>query len=164
MSNPTDDLTDRQRDVLRLHTEGKNPTEIGKALDITSQAVHGHFRRLREKGLIAGDVGPKPAARKPRGEAGLVRGGTNATITPETAIRAAIELIEAQQAGLRDRLEEIGEERAALKLEEQGIHDALETLESMRPAQVEPPSPEPKPAAKAKAKAAAKPEPEPATA
>jgi DNA-binding CsgD family transcriptional regulator len=42
-----DELTERQRDVLRLVREGKNPTEIGKELEISSQGVHGHLRRLR---------------------------------------------------------------------------------------------------------------------
>jgi DNA-binding CsgD family transcriptional regulator len=41
------DLTERQRDVLRLVREGKSPTEIGKELSISSQGVHGHMRRLR---------------------------------------------------------------------------------------------------------------------
>jgi predicted ArsR family transcriptional regulator len=54
-------LTERQADVLRLYREGKSPTEIGKELDISSQGVHGHLRRLRAHGLIEGDT-PKPPA------------------------------------------------------------------------------------------------------
>jgi len=56
-----DDLTERQREVLRLHEEGKTPTEIGQTLGITSQNVHGHFKRLRRRGLMGPAGGPRAA-------------------------------------------------------------------------------------------------------
>lgn len=153
------ELTERQREVLALVREGKNPTEIGKALGISSQGVHGHLRRLRGHGLIpdeyAGGTGGKPAATRRPG----VRGGTNATITPETAIRAAIELIEAQMHGLQARLTDIAEERTGLDREEEEILVGLERLEAMRSAQAaQMKPPEHKPAAKAKPKPPAKPQ------
>lgn len=121
-----DDLTERQRDVLRLHTEGKNPTDIGRELNISSQAVHGHMKRLRGKGLIA-EENPKPTTSSPRRER-----GEPTTIDPHAAIMAAMESIQQQVAQLESRLEAIAQERVGLNDEEASIRQALNTLAAMQ--------------------------------
>jgi predicted ArsR family transcriptional regulator len=64
MASQDQALTERQQQVLKLTTEGKNPTEIGEALGISSQAVHGHFRRLRAHGLLNGGTSaPAPSSK-----------------------------------------------------------------------------------------------------
>jgi FixJ family two-component response regulator len=47
------ELTERQRDVLRLVREGKNPTEIGKELEISSQGVQRNELDRREEQIDA---------------------------------------------------------------------------------------------------------------
>src|SRR5688500_8847872 len=100
------DLTDRQRDVLELHRKGKNPTEIGKELGISSQGVHGHMRRLKQRGLIEDD-GPK-AGKKPK---------NGVTHDPSKALEAVQATINQQEQNLMDRLDEIAHEREQLDAE-----------------------------------------------
>lgn len=60
----TDNVSPRAAEVLALHKDGQNPTQIGQALGISSQAVHGHLRRLREKELLPPDPKAKTKAAK----------------------------------------------------------------------------------------------------
>lgn len=45
-------LTARQREVLDLLESGLNQRQVGLALEISRQAVHGIVRILRSKGLV----------------------------------------------------------------------------------------------------------------
>jgi predicted ArsR family transcriptional regulator len=122
-----DELTDRQREVLDLVNEGKNPTQIGAALGISSQGVHGHIRRLRGKGLIPEDYGaPRPAAapRKQR--------DSPTAVDPHAAIMAAMAGIQEQRRQLEARLEAITAERVGLDDEEAAVRAALNTLAAMQ--------------------------------
>lgn len=120
----TDDLTDRQKEVLELHNQGKNPTEIGNALAISSQAVHGHFRRLREKGLIPGDGPPRAAAAKRRPNA---RRGLDAAAAVDAVRQAA----EQQRDAIHGRQQEIDAEIASLNAERSELDGALQAIAGM---------------------------------
>jgi predicted ArsR family transcriptional regulator len=127
-----DELTERQRDVLRLVREGKNPTEIGKELEISSQGVHGHLRRLRTHGLIEeGQLATaKPAARKPRAAP-----ATNArpSFDPASTIRVVVQAIKEQRNELDRREEEIDAEIARLQDEKRAIGAARQELHKLTP-------------------------------
>ena len=131
---PTDEseLTDRQRDVLRLHRDGRNPTEIGKELGISSQGVHGHLRRLRGHGLIEdGAPAAKPAARK-RSANERHRGAASA-FDPAAAIAAVQQAITQQHTQLDDREAEIDAEIARLRDEKKAIAAARAELSKLTP-------------------------------
>jgi predicted ArsR family transcriptional regulator len=125
-----DELTDRQRDVLRLHREGKNPTEIGKELDISSQGVHGHLRRLRAHGLIeeleAAAPKSKRAPSKPR---------DGRSFDPADTIRTVVRTITAQLEELSTRETEIDAAIAQLRDEKKAIAKAREQLTTLMPAE-----------------------------
>lgn len=55
MESATATLPKRQQEVLEAHGRGLNPTQIGRELGITPQAVHGHLRKLKDRGLIEAD-------------------------------------------------------------------------------------------------------------
>lgn len=129
MSAPTtDDLTDRQRQVLELKREGKSTGEIKDALGISSQGVSGHLKRLRTKGLLPPEDEPsaRPATsvRKPR---------QRPAIDPAAAIMAAVEGVRQQRRELEGRLQEIEAERRSLDDEEAGVRAAIERLDAMIP-------------------------------
>jgi predicted ArsR family transcriptional regulator len=112
-----ENLTERQADVLRLTQEGKNPTDVGRELGISSQGVHGHLRRLRAKGLLP-DEEPRPRARRRNGR-------TPAPVDYLSAIRAAAERAERE---ILDRQAEIDAEIADLKREREALDGALEEV------------------------------------
>lgn len=132
----TEDLTDKQREVLALVQEGKTPTEIGKAMDISSQAVHGHFRRLREAGVMP-EASPKAAAgtaarRRTIGPAGPspITGRSLDT----TSVLNAVKLAAAQQRdALNARELEVDAQIEALKDEKKGIAEARKELDKLVP-------------------------------
>jgi predicted ArsR family transcriptional regulator len=109
-----ENLTERQADVLRLTQEGKNPTDVGRELGISSQGVHGHLRRLRAKGLLP-DEEPRPRARRRNGR-------TPAPVDYLSAIREAAERAERE---ILDRQAEIDAEIADLKREREALDGAL---------------------------------------
>jgi predicted transcriptional regulator len=121
MTTTDDGLTDRQRDVLRLHREGKSPTEIGKELGFTSQGVHGHLRRLRQKDLIEGTGRTKPVAPPNGGQ--------------PTSPAAALETVRSEERrerrGLVTRKEAIAEEIAALEREREEIDGVIAEIDAM---------------------------------
>jgi predicted transcriptional regulator len=121
------DLTERQRDVLRLVREGKSPTEIGKELSISSQGVHGHMRRLREHGLIPA---LKPTARKP---AAKPSAAPNERFDPAQSLRIVVGTITAQLDELDAREQAIDAEIAALNAEKQAIENARTELQKLVP-------------------------------
>lgn len=123
MADAIEQLTDRQRDVLRLHGEGKNPTEIGEALEISSQGVHGHLRRLRQKGLVE-DAGP---ARGPAAK----RRGNGRPITADDALEAVRATARAKRDELVGRKDEISVEIEALRTEAQKIDTTVAELDAM---------------------------------
>lgn len=115
-----DGLTEKQRQVLELHNEGKNPTEIAEALGISSQGVHGHFRRLRSKGLMPEEPGrrrPTPNGRHP--------------VSADDALEAVRETVRTQRQGLEDRKTAIATEIKALKTQDEEIDQALAALDAM---------------------------------
>jgi hypothetical protein len=125
-------LTDKQREVLELHNDGKSPTEIGKALGITSQAVHGHFRRLRASGLLPDTGAAKPAAAAKRPSRPAVPNGRQ-TFDPGSAI-TAVKLAAAQQRRELDaREQQIDGEIDALKAEKKAIGEARRELNKLVP-------------------------------
>lgn len=107
---PKDTPSPRAMEVLELHNAGKNPTEIGAALDISSQGVHGHLRRLRERGLIAGKAKAKDNARPEFSVA------TAFDEVRESIARQQREL-DTHMAGIDRELETIEERKQALKKE-----------------------------------------------
>jgi DNA-binding MarR family transcriptional regulator len=132
VTDDVSDLTDRQRDVLRLHQEGKNPTEIGAALGITSQAVHGHYRRLRARGLIEGDA--KPAAERRVTTARNARSrGPLAPFDPQDTVRVVVATITAQLDELNTRDEAVDAQIEALKVEKKAIAAARKELAALVP-------------------------------
>lgn len=60
----TKELTTRQREVLTMIEAKKSTGEIASALGITTQGVHGHMRRLRQRGLIPEASPRRTAVRK----------------------------------------------------------------------------------------------------
>ena len=118
-----DQLTDRQRDVLRLHREGKNPTEIGKALGISSQGVHGHLGRLRNHGLIADDA---PTAARTRSSSRRRVG--QPAFDPARALDAVRATVRAQEEAILARQAEIDEQIAALQAERGELDSPLAEL------------------------------------
>jgi predicted ArsR family transcriptional regulator len=121
-------LTERQADVLRLYREGKSPTEIGKELDISSQGVHGHLRRLRAHGLIEGDT-PKPPAAPRRARSNAVE-----PFDPADSIRAVVRTITAQLDALNAREADIDAEIARLQAEKKQIGATRKELDKLIPA------------------------------
>jgi predicted ArsR family transcriptional regulator len=107
------DLTKRQKDVLRLVREGKNPTEIGKELGISSQGVHGHMRRLRDRGLLPAADRAKPAGR-PRATANHKVSPTSALEAVRATVREQLEAIDARQAAIEREITALTEERDQL--------------------------------------------------
>lgn len=121
---PTDEstLSERQREVLALVREGKNPTEIGNALEITSQAVHGHLRRLRGHGLLADEpTAPGRAAARRRRE-------LNGRFDPDDALAAVRAAAERGIADAEARKVEIDVEIGRLKEEQAKLTDAVAEL------------------------------------
>jgi predicted ArsR family transcriptional regulator len=133
------ELTERKRDVLRLVREGKNPTEIGKELEISSQGVHGHLRRLRTHGLIEeGQLATaKPAARKPR--AAPATSNARPSFDPASTIRVVVQAINEQRNELDRREEQIDAEIARLQDEKRAIGAARKELHKLIPAGSEAP-------------------------
>lgn len=115
-----DGLTDRQRDVLRLHGEGKNPTDIGTELGISSQGVHGHLRRLRDKGLIEGTGRTTPVA-VPNGR----------PLSAADALEQVRQAAATQRQQLVDRKAAIASEITSLKTQDAEIDAALAELDAM---------------------------------
>jgi DNA-binding MarR family transcriptional regulator len=111
VASEDDDLTDRQRDVLRLYREAKSPTEIGRALQISSQGVHGHLRRLRQKGLIeplqrapratTAEAAPSDERARQRLAASLALKTVHETIAQQE------QLIDSRQAAIREQIAEL---------------------------------------------------------
>lgn len=118
-------LTARQADVLRLTREGKNPTQIGEELGISSQGVHGHLRRLREKDLV-----PAANERTPRRAAPRVLRSK-----PADAMAAVRATAAEQDRQLAARLDEIEGEQDALKAEKAAIVKTRKELEALLPAE-----------------------------
>jgi DNA-binding MarR family transcriptional regulator len=123
MPTPESELTERQRDVLRLHREGKNPTEIGRELDISSQGVHGHLRRLRGHGLIESEARPAAAKRRDARQA----------FDPASTIAAVQQAIAAQRAQLDSREAEIDGQIEQLRAEKRAIGEARKELDKLTP-------------------------------
>lgn len=130
MSEPTAtaDLTERQADVLRLTREGKSPTEIGRELEITSQGVHGHLRKLRELGLVEPLAAPKRAARRPTGARDVT-----VPFDPQDTIRAVVQEITDQLDALNAREQEVDATIADLKDEKRRIGLARTELQKLVP-------------------------------
>lgn len=126
------ELTERQQAVLRLHREGKGPTEIGRELDISSQAVHGHYRRLRAHGLIEETSPRVPATRQRPGSARPARNGAE-PFDPASTIRVVVQTITAQIGELNSREQEIDDEVERLKGEKKAIAKARAELEKLIP-------------------------------
>lgn len=129
------ELTDRQRDVLRLHREGLSPTAIGKALDISSQGVHGHLRRLRGHGLIESVRAPaEPAGEKHvTRAAGAKTRGPAAPFDPADTIRTVVRTITAQLEQLNTREAQIDEDIERLRAEKQQIAATRIELDKLIP-------------------------------
>jgi predicted ArsR family transcriptional regulator len=126
------DITDKQREVLSLVEEGKTPTEIGKAMDISSQAVHGHLRRLREAGVLP-PAAPKPVATTARRPAAPSVASSNARLDTHSVLNA-VKLAAAQQRdALNGREAAIDAQIETLKAEKKGIADARKELDKMVP-------------------------------
>jgi predicted transcriptional regulator len=123
-------ITTRQRDVLRLHQEGKNPTAIGKELGISSQGVHGHLRRLSAKGLIEGEAA---SAKRVTRAAGAKTSGPPAPFDPADTIRTVVRTITAQLEQLNTREAEIDEEIERLRGEKKKIAKARNELDKLIP-------------------------------
>jgi hypothetical protein len=126
-----DELTERQRDVLRLVREGKNPTEIGKELEISSQGVHGHLRRLRAHGLIEGDAAPATAAAPKPSRRPSARNAT--PFDPASTIRVVVQAIATQLSELDRREETVDAEIARLGDEKKAIGAARKELQNLVP-------------------------------
>jgi DNA-binding MarR family transcriptional regulator len=128
---PSDDelsrLTDKQREVLRLHNEGKNPTEIGKAMGTSSQAVHGHFRRLRAHGLIADEATPSRVA--------AARRRTTNGFDPGNALAAVIAAAEEGIAKAEQRKRDIDLLVMGLDEERRELDATIEELRKHLPAE-----------------------------
>lgn len=123
----TDGLSDRAQQVLALTKQGKNPTEIGTELGITSQGVHGHLRRLREKQLLPPD--PKAKAKAPKADNG------RPDFSVQTAfdeVRASIERqqrdLDAHMVDIDRELEQLEDRKKALKKERTDAEKAKERL------------------------------------
>lgn len=120
------DVSPRAAEVLALTKEGKNPTEIGTQLGITSQAVHGHLRRLRDKGLLP----PDPRA---RGKAGTDNGRSEFSAAGAfREVRASIarqqQELDRHMAGLDRQLEELDRRKNEIKQERKDAEKAKERL------------------------------------
>jgi predicted ArsR family transcriptional regulator len=119
-------LSERAQQVLALTKDGKNPTEIGEQLGITSQGVHGHLRRLREKALLP----PDPKARTKAPANGPVRDFNAAVAFDE--VRRSIERqrhgLDEHIAGIDRELERLEERKKALKKERTDAEKAKERL------------------------------------
>lgn len=122
----TDQLSERATQVLTLTKAGKNPTDIGAELGITSQAVHGHLRRLRDKDLLPPDPKAKAKARTENGR-------------PDFTVDTAFAEVRASIARQRDdldtymvevdrELERIEERKKELKKERAEAEKAKERL------------------------------------
>ena len=114
---PEEQLTDRQREVLRLHREGKNPTEIGRLIGISSQGVHGHFRRLVEHGHL------EPRSR------GLSSGA--ARFDPDEPFANVLAAIAVELQRAEQRNCEIDEEIAGLAHERAELADTITKLHAL---------------------------------
>lgn len=124
-------LTDRQQEVLRLTREGKNPTEVGRELGISSQGVHGHLRKLRQRGLIEGEPTTSTAKPRPARRGAAPRNGT--PFDPAATIDAVRQAIAQQREALDAREAEIDSEIATLRDEKQAIAAARKELDKLTP-------------------------------
>lgn len=119
MPTTEDQLTARQADVLRLHREGKNPTEIGRTLGISSQGVHGHLARLRQYGLIAGEGGTTARSRTR---------GRQAPYDPSRALDAVRQAVREQEEAIIGRQRELDAVIATAHEERDRLNDTLDEL------------------------------------
>ena len=123
-----EELTARQQDVLRLTQEGKNPTEIGRELGISSQGVHGHLRKLRQSGHLPSDANPaRPRPRRASADGGRTPFNAAGTLA---AVQATIN---EQHARLNAREEEIDGQITALRAEKAEIGKIRKELEKLAP-------------------------------
>lgn len=135
MPTPIEQLSEKQRQVLELHNKDMNPTEIGKALGITSQAVHGHFRRLRDHGYDTGTTQPGRAAAR-------ARKATPPNATPPNGVpydaHSALAMIQQTAAeGIalaENRKDEIDTEIDALRAEKKELDGKITELRKHLPA------------------------------
>lgn len=110
-----DQLSPRAQEVLELTQQGKNPTEVGAALGITSQGVHGHLRRLREKGLLPPD--PKAKGRKSDANGRPDFNVQTAFAEVRASIARQRDDLDTYVAGVNRELEALEERKKALKKE-----------------------------------------------
>lgn len=110
-------LTDAQRQVLELREQGLSPTQIGREMGITSQAVQGHLRRLRAKGAV------EPLRRRGR--------GASLAFDPGAAIEAVQHAIAAQRAAASARLGELDEQIKALQAEKKVVQRTITELDAL---------------------------------
>lgn len=115
-------LSEKQREVLTLVRDGKNPTDVGRAMGITSQAVHGHLRRLRSRGLLP--EGPAKSGRASAPSNGF--DPANALAAIHAAARQQVTEIEA-------RMTAIDAQREALTAEKKTLASALTEVKKHLP-------------------------------
>lgn len=128
--NPDDaGLTARQQEVLTLVREGKTPTEIGKALEISSQGVHGHLRRLAQRGLVTLEQSPsRTASTRTRRE----RNGSR-KLNPSQALEAVHQAAREQATAVEARVAAIDVEIADLRDEKKQLGETLKQLQAHLP-------------------------------
>lgn len=106
------ELTEKQQQVLEMHRANKGPAEIAEALGISTQGVHGHIKRLRNKGLI--EAKPSAGASRPARRDGARLDPKAALEVVREAARQQITTVEARQAEIEAEIKDLQEEKREL--------------------------------------------------
>jgi DNA-binding CsgD family transcriptional regulator len=116
-------ITARQREVLRLTAAGHSPTEVGRALGISSQAVHGHFRRVRVNGHAV------PCRRQRSAD---LAAPSLSRVTADGALAAVSASIIEHERLVATRLDEVAAQIDELQRERTSLQDGMAALREMR--------------------------------
>lgn len=124
-------LSPRQAEVLAMLKDDKTTGEIAAHMKITTQGVHGHIRRLRERGFLPAT----PARKAPTRKAVSI----DDTLDPlRTVIERQREQLLRQDIHLRNQTQELQQEIADLAKERDAIQVALERLETLELSMAQP--------------------------
>lgn len=107
-------ISEKQEQVLKLHKEGKNATEIAKEMGIKSNGVHAHIRRLRAKGLIPKVSGSRKSGSTRKSKATTTRNSRRASSPRSPRVPASVKALEQAKAQAAKRVEQIDAEIAKL--------------------------------------------------
>ncbi len=132
---PTQQLTERQLEILKLQEQGMKASQIAKKLGITVNGVYQHQRRIRD----AGGSNSKPAASKstkaptPSPDENIAS-GVGVAVLPEAAMKARRSVLEdtikANEQELKDAERVAAQTRDRVQKTNLGLTKELDQIRS----------------------------------